>query len=235
MRIDPERFGGCSRAVVERLLHFTARLLELFSETKGPKPVRISYRHEGPMCANYGAVRVICLSVRGDHWCQWIYQFAHEYCHHLIDGELTGSIRGLLWFEETLCELASQFCLAHAAHPSLWLRLDHGGYSLAVQDYLHDLRQSHPDLRRQFRSAGAIRQWIPFLSERTYHRGHYCVIASELLPLFLEYPSLWRIIGLIGNSRHYESLEELLSHLQSEAPEDLSALLPSLRRILLGE
>ena len=48
------------------------------------------------------------------HWCQYAYQFAHEFCHLVIDpyrceGDVTQ------WFEEVVCELASVFVLRRMA------------------------------------------------------------------------------------------------------------------------
>ena len=63
------------------------------------------------MCSNIGNDRIIYLHTRGDFWCQWIYQFAHEYCHHIINGTMTGELSGLMWFEESVCELASMYNL----------------------------------------------------------------------------------------------------------------------------
>lgn len=32
-----------------------------------------------PMCAKVGEQHFIFLKTKDNHWCQWVYQFAHEY------------------------------------------------------------------------------------------------------------------------------------------------------------
>lgn len=71
----------------------------------------VLYKEEGPMCSLIGDSHLIFLAVRDNYWCQWVYQFAHEYCHHLINGPLSGEWSKMLWFEETICELSSLYNL----------------------------------------------------------------------------------------------------------------------------
>lgn len=40
------------------------------------------------------------------YWSQFIFQFAHEFCHYMTFGHVTQTMR---WFEEAICELASHF------------------------------------------------------------------------------------------------------------------------------
>ncbi|MFR3549505.1 MAG: hypothetical protein ACLTTW_04355 [Coprobacter sp.] len=67
----------------------------------------IEYRPGVPQCSKIPNGHLIFLSTQGDEWWRWVYQFSHEYCHSLINGTCTGEISGLIWFEETMCHLAS--------------------------------------------------------------------------------------------------------------------------------
>lgn len=95
-----------------------------------------------PMCCatSDSNIHVIKLNTEGNLWCQWVYQFAHEYCHHIIDGGLTGETSGLIWLEESICHVASFVCLdffericVSSDTPYLL------GYSQGVFSYLRDL------------------------------------------------------------------------------------------------
>lgn len=232
--INPKTFGNCNKDLVDKTLETSVFILEYFSGVASPRKFLIGYKDDNPMCANYEDIRIIFLNINGDFFGQWAYQFAHEYCHHLIDGEMTGDICGLTWFEETLCELASRFVIALLSDESLCARRGLQSINHIFREYHDGLTQSHPDLHRQFRSGGGIRQWLPLLSEPRYHRDLYSVIASELLPLFLEHPHLWQIIGCIGDSRRYESPEALLAHLASTAAPEISDAVKELQTLLLG-
>jgi len=52
---------------------------------------------------------VVRLDTGGSYWAQYAYQFAHEVCHVMTTGQKRE--RKHLWFEETLCETASLYCL----------------------------------------------------------------------------------------------------------------------------
>lgn len=52
---------------------------------------------------------VVRLDTEKTYWAQYAYQFAHELCHVMANGQKRE--RKHLWFEETLCETASLYCL----------------------------------------------------------------------------------------------------------------------------
>ena len=178
----------------------------------------INFTESNPMCSNIKPNHLISLSVSGDFWCQWVYQFSHEYCHHLINGELSGVRSGLIWFEEIICELSSMYHLyllhqqwSDSAEPRK------KGYAKNFQSYLNELLQKNSELLSQTNESGWLESWSPLLSEDEYHRDHYNAIATKIFPLFVEYPSLWKIILQFGDMRSWGSLEELFDHLQSNA------------------
>lgn len=213
------------------------------------KPHRKSARIVGDTMGKYhphGDIRIIFLTVKDNYWCQWTYQFAHEYCHHLINGAMNGGLTGLQWFEETLCELASLFCLSKSQNPGLWNQWGCPHYAPCVQSYLDTHLYESLHLRQEYYLWNncehhlGIRPWLDILEEKSipgkekYQRNLYNAVASLLLPSFLRTPELWHIIAHIGDSSRWQSLEELLSHLESEMSEAFHADLQELRRILLG-
>ena len=204
---DNESFGKYSRYIVYDILrsidiNFSECLgLESFSTCK----CVIRHQPENPMCCQSGTDHYIYLSAHDNYWCKWVYQFAHEYCHHLINGKLSGEITGLIWFEESICELSSMF----------------------------NLYKMYEQLLSQTLRGGWLNQWMPILSEPRYHRDYYNVIAARIFSLFCENPYLWKIILHFGDMRQWNSLESLFDHLIRNSHDEYSKTLLTLRDTLL--
>lgn len=234
MNIQPTGFETFSQPVVEGLLINTASIMEEISGVKSPREYIILHKDDGPMCSNCNPIRIIFLSAHGDFWGQWVYQFAHEYCHHLIDGQMSRIVEGLIWFEEMMCELASRYIIWRLADSDTLAKKGLSPAYPILQDYLSNRMPLNEDLKSEFEMNGSVRPWLPLLAQPIYHREHYKIIADAILPLFCTNPYLWRIIAYIGDSTHWQSLEDLLSHLESEMLEDCQDSLTVLKRILLG-
>ena len=73
---------------------------------KAPITLNLNSRHD--------PIR-IHLKVKGTRWNQYVFQFAHEFCHVLTDHyeSLLGNPNS--WLHETMCEIASIFCLRRMA------------------------------------------------------------------------------------------------------------------------
>ena len=233
---DNESFGKYSRYIVYDILrsidiNFSECLgLESFSTCK----CVIRHQPENPMCCQSGTDHYIYLSAHDNYWCKWVYQFAHEYCHHLINGKLSGEITGLIWFEESICELSSMFHLYKMYEQ--WSKDDNqfkSRYAPSVRDYLYDLVKCDRQLLSQTLRGGWLNQWMPILSEPRYHRDYYNVIAARIFSLFCENPYLWKIILHFGDMRQWKSLESLFDHLIRNSHDEYSKTLLTLRDTLL--
>lgn len=168
-----------------------------------------------PMCSAAGEKHLIFLNVKGDYWCQWVYQFAHEYCHHIIDGALSGKWSDLLWFEEMICELSSMYNLHEMV--SFCQRSGLSGYAPAVQAYLDNLLCKNRGMYPLNAEGGWYKGLAASLKEQGYNRALYNSIAALVFPLFVQNPFLWKIILHIGDIRSWSSLEELFSHFKEKA------------------
>lgn len=182
-----------------------------------------------PLCSKVGEQHFIFLKTKENYWCQWVYQFAHEYCHHLIDGALSGEWSGLLWFEETICELSSMYNL----HKMIGFCVDNGlqGYSCSVEDYLNNLLTKNNGSFDLNINGGWYKQYESILNCERYHRELYNAIAALMYPMFIENPSLWKIILNIGDIRSWSSLDDLFSHLELHADKGYVESLKKLRRM----
>lgn len=196
------------------------------------KPCVVIHTNGNPMCSDCGTFHRIQLNTGDNYWCQWVYQFAHEYCHHIINGSFSGDWTDLLWFEETLCELSSLYNL----HEMIGFCKNKGlfGYSLAVEEYLNELLTKNSLDYPISADGGWYPDYLELLSKKTdaskdgYRRELYNVIAALMYPLFLENPCLWKLILHIGDIRSWNTLEALLEHLRACADNTYSDSLEKL-------
>lgn len=166
-----------------------------------------------PMCSNGGLIgHIISISAKDNYWCQWVYQFAHEYCHHLINGSLSGEWSTLLWFEETICQLSSLYNLRRMEDYCRDIGL--AVYAPCVHDYLDKLLAEGSKVFVRENKVGWFEKYASSLSKEGYQRGLYNAIAVQIFPLFIDNPNLWKIILHIGDIRSWDSLESLFVHLQ---------------------
>ncbi len=211
-----------------------------FSKALGTEPFQtspcfIDYTSGNPLCSKlkqYDA-HIIRISAYGNYLQRWLYEFSHEYCHHLINGAFEADVTGLIWFEETICELSSMYQLNQTYID--WKNSTDPEKTIVAhffQDYLHDLLTQNPLLIDQTHNSGWLSSWLPFLSEPLHHRDHNNAIAVRILPLFVENPFLWKIILHFGDSRKWESPESLFDHLLETADESYSFSLNKLSELL---
>jgi hypothetical protein len=215
--LQSEAFGKPDYEIVQSLLHMvdinmmTALGLPCFST----KQCVVIHTNNVPMCSNCGSLHHILLTAKDNYWCQWVYQFAHEYCHHLINGTLSGEWSDMLWFEETICELSSLYNL----HKMIGFCLDHGlpDYALSVQAYLCNLLTKNCNVYNLNAGGNWYTKYEKTLSKNLYQRELYNAIAVLMFPLFCKNPNLWKIILNIGDIRSWNSLEELFEEFRTNA------------------
>ena len=230
--IENDRFWGeYDEDVIFDIIRNIERDFSLCLGKPNDKLCTLKHIDTGPKCVDKQDSHIIYLSVKEDYWCQWIYQFAHEYCHHLINGTMSGEIKGLLWFEETICEVSSLFHLTMFYHRCLVSPLLFH-YAQAVQDYLHDLHLKNYPLVEIFRRE-SLSQWGDLLKEPNYHRDIYNAIAVSILPFFFQDPKLWKMILHFGDMRKWNSLDELFDHLLCSATDDYRQSLLCLKNLLI--
>lgn len=235
---DNESWGNYDREVVHDIINtieinFSAALCtEPYSSCR----CMIDHWEDNPEIRKLTDCHFIYLSSKGNYWCQWIYQFAHEYCHHLINGEMTGEIVGLKWFEETLCELSSMYHLQkiYDSWHSFPLFSEQYLYSPSLQGHIRNIYSDNYPLYAASTRPGFLCSWLPILEQSKYHRDYYNALAFRMLPLFLDNPHLWKIILHIGDSRQWDSLEDLFAHLRQTADDSYSHSLEKLENLLFS-
>ena len=139
---------------------------------------------------------VIWLSARDRHWCQYAYQFSHEFCHVLSGHErLKGNPNN--WFHEAICELASVFTLRRMAERWTTNPPDPNwaDYAPAFTQYSQDLLL-RPEV--QLPEDVSLQAWLSSheetLRDDRYQRKKNALVAYALLPIFESYPTGWNAI-----------------------------------------
>lgn len=194
---------------------------------------------KAPCIQNMGTHHSIQLVAQGTKWELWIYQFAHEYCHHLINGKMIKEETGLWWFEETLCELASMYQLNQMA--LYWENQE----DPIRHNYAQKLKEMLDSLHRGERCRNIIRglpeigfpNWFVIWDEAIHRLGTedgrwmYNRIADALYPIFIESPILWHIILHLGDSRQWPSLRAFFDDLPSKLPTQALTPLNQMRNL----
>ena len=110
-RIETDGFGA-SEADIRAVLDSAGRELWQFFPDYRLEPIVVTRGHGGPITLfqrNDRGEIVVRLDTEKTSWCQYSYQFGHEFCH-ILCGFKPG-YEGNKWFEETLCETASLYVM----------------------------------------------------------------------------------------------------------------------------
>ena len=231
MPID-DAFGIYNREIVHELLVNIQNdfALSLEKSVDMSTLCMIEYRPGDPQCNKIPNGHLIFLSTQGDEWWRWAYQFSREYCHSLINGASTGEISGLIWFEETMCHLASIYQLKNliefcSMSPDYLLN---SYKEVACHCLMANFGQPQYNCREYLLSVADQ------LAEPDYHREIYSNLSATMSSLFLENKHLWKIILHFGDMRKWNSLHELFEHLQSKASQDYAHTLQKLYNLLFS-
>lgn len=169
--------------------------------------LQIRHRFGGPMIdydRDAAGWIIVYLSARDDRWYQYVYQFAHEYCHVLAhyDRKQSGDDidRDNQWFEETLCETASLYAVHHlavdwsaAADPQL------RAAAIQLAQYMKQLAaEPHRQLDPGTNFVGWFARNQEKLRQNPYLRELNELVAMQLLPLFERNPDLWLALAYLN-------------------------------------
>ncbi len=143
-----------------------------------------------------GRIR-IGLCTENTYWSQYAFQFAHEFCHALMDhtreGQWLMGEHANKWLEETICEVGSLFALRAMArtwetappYPH-WT-----SYAKKLAEYAAE-RMNDP--KHQLPAGQSFAQWFAAVEPEQrvkWTREKNTTIACRLLPLFEAEPAGW--------------------------------------------
>ena len=215
MYIDGQGWGEADlediRAVLESVDHV---FRPCFGSSMNTNDLRVIHSDDIPI--TYSNYNVILLSVEETRWNQYAYQFAHEYCHFQIGGNVPQQLR---WFEESLCELASYFFLPRIG--DLWkTNPPYPNWKDYAENFLKysmcDQQKSTPfDLA--FLNNPSV---LLYLGQNEYDRPKNAYVAIKLLPVFEANPCLWSVVHHIKSVPKNLTFSESLRCWRDLSPEE---------------
>ena len=153
---------------------------------------------------------------RLSYWAQAVYQYAHEYCHYLINSPLP-SLRDE-WFEEVICECASRYVL---------LNLNN---DVEAQEHFKEffkkyaINREDPLIEEKF-ALNSLNENSVILAElRNNHssrnsRKYFNHIANLIMPIILTNDSFWQSIPGLAYFKNDNTFMENLNEWYKVSPE----------------
>ena len=204
IKINPENFNA-SRRDIAAVCRSAGNQLLKHMEGVPALTVQVSRSPQGPIAlfkrGEDGEYQVR-LATEKTFWAQYAYQFSHEICHVLCGYE--NDYRGNLWFEESLCETASLYCLRAMSRD--WRTTPPYGnwrsYSPALLDYADNIQKGREDYLEILRTGlpGYYRKHASHLCKNPTDRKKNGAIALVLLNLLERNPEHWNAIRWLNSS-----------------------------------
>jgi hypothetical protein len=244
IRVQAGGFGVASAADITAVLQSTAEeLCRYWPRTQLPR-IDVYHRADHPQTDSRRAAGnriAIGLTARDTHWAQYSFQFAHEYCHALIN--YSNDERGLrrdrryanLWLEESLCETASLFTLRAlsrswlVAPPYAALRDYAPWFSAYAQERLA-LPEHHLPAETSF--VVWFRANESALRQDSTRRDRNTIVAAQLLPIFEKEPRGWGALAFFNSGANpNQSLSQQFNKWRSGCPRELQRFVTKLAAV----
>ena len=224
LKVTPN-FGKASKADLLKVYESASSTIWRHCPSCKVPPVQIKHAKNGPISlfrrAPNGDIRVH-LSATGLQWAQHAYQFAHETAHILCrykEADMSN-----MWFEESICELASLYALRQMAkewavsppYPN-WKN-----YSKSLKSYADNIMT---DPKHQLPDDVPFREWWQqqrdALTKNHVLRDKNTIIAIHLLPLLEENPASWEAFYYlnVGRTKEAKPFEDYLASWRTHCPE----------------
>ena len=234
IQVDPEGFNA-SRADILAVCRSAADQLLVHIAHLEKTTVAVSRGRHGPIAlfkrGESGEYQVR-LDTGQTYWAQYSYQFAHEICHVLCryDDDYSGN----LWFEETLCETASLFCLRKMS--IAWRKNapyeNWKSFAPSLRDYTDEIKRTRTDYLEIARSGlpAYYRKHARHLTSNATDRAKNGAMALYLLAAFEQQPHHWNSIRWLNSSPspEGETFTQYLAKWHEAVPEKHTTFVRSL-------
>ena len=246
IRVQAGGFGGASPADITAVLQSAAgELLRYWPETRLPS-IDVYHRADHPQTdsrRSAGNRIAIGLTARDTHWAQYSFQFAHEYCHALInygndDGAVARDWRyANLWLEESLCETASLFTLRALSRS--WLIAPPYAVWRNYAPWFSAYAEERLALTEHHLSAGTpfvvwFRANQAVLRQDASGRDRNTIVAAQLLPIFEKEPRGWGALAFFSRPANpNQSLSQHFSRWRSRCPRELRSFVTKIEEVFL--
>jgi hypothetical protein len=239
IRVQAGGFGGASAADITGVLQSAAGELWQYCPNTQLPGIDVYHRSDHPQTDLERTAEdriAIGLAARDNHWAQYVFQFAHEYCHALINysnnrGAVVAHARyPNLWLEESLCETASLFTLramgrSWQTDPPAWRE-----YAVWLNSYAKErLALAKNRLPPGMQFSIWFRENQSVLRRNPTERSRNTIIATQLLPIFEAEPRGWEVLTFFSRPANpNQSLSQHFSKWRSSCPRELQRFVTKL-------
>ena len=199
-RVNANGFNSSEQSI-KKVCDYTIR--PLWKNFPGYKlePIVVTRGHNGPIVLyqrNSNKEIVVRLDTSTTYWCQYAYQWAHEFCHILCGYRNDG--RENKWFEETICEMASLYCMRAMvadwkAKPPFGSKTYHKSIKSYIDNVIKKREKIQPnDLGKYYQKHKDA------LRKSSTLRDLNGAMAASLLPMFEENPENWEAVRYLNKT-----------------------------------
>jgi hypothetical protein len=233
MRLAETGWGQASRADVRAVLTSAGR--QLLVHFAGAKIEALEVRPDGGPITLFkrapdGAI-IIKLNTRDTYWAQYAFQFGHELCHVLC--RFDEGDRSNLWFEESICEVASLYVLRAMAaewqtkppYPN-WK-----SFAPKLAEYA-DKRLAERKLPEGTTLAGWYRAEGAALRADPVNRDRNRIVAGALLGMFEKSAEHWAAVAYLNQEKPAgaQTFEAYLQNWHDRAPVEHRGFIAAIAR-----
>jgi hypothetical protein len=226
---------GAERATVKKVLDAAASELWKHFPGRDLKPILVEAQG-GPITLHQrgpSGEYQVKLSTGGTAWCQYTFQFAHEFCH-ILCGYDQDPLKHR-WFEEAVCELASLYVLRRSSET--WKTkapFDHWKlYAPELAKYA-DGHMKDFVLPKGKTLAAWYKENAAALTANPVDRDRNNVAAVALLPFFEKEPEHWEAVSWLNSEAFTEkaTFEEYLAAWRKHSPKKHKPFIQSIAKEL---
>ena len=223
IRVMPDDWGDANTLDIRRVLESAAdELWKNFPERR-LHPIIVQRGRRSPITLYRRGPKgeyLVKVTAKGRYWCQFSYQFAHEFCHILANYSHETPVANK-WLEESLCEMASIYAIRQMAvtwktsppYPH-WK-----SYAAAIRKYADDLQEAKDKLPEGktlavwYKENSAALRKVPCMREKNR------IVANSLLGLFEANPEHWVAIGYLNSGKPAsDSFQDHLANWYRQTP-----------------
>jgi hypothetical protein len=220
--VEPGEWGSSSVADVKKVCESAAMMFTPHLKSGVAAPMLLQNDGTGPITLfrrGGNNEHIVRLDTKNRAWAQLAFQFSHELCHVMCNYRDVPNQQ--LWFEETLCEVASLFALKKMGEE--WKKnppySNWKSYSGALRDYAAQrLKTKDTD---GFTLEEIYRANLSELRATATNRDINNQLASKLLPMFEETPAAWEAVRYLnrGPAEENETFEGYLHGWYQRVPD----------------
>jgi len=208
--IECEDWGDVETNEIHEVLSSTLSLFQPSSPTLQKLPIVVSATADEPKVLyelRDGHAYQIQLTAKNRHWCQYVFQFSHELGHIMCNFRKENHAN--LWFEESICEVASLYALRRIGNKWVEIQSDTNAKSYAqeFEKYrIHRIKESsYPE---NFQLTAWWNQNRSLLSQNPHLRKQNIWVALTLYDLFDQNPAIaWSACFYLNNSPIHRKLD----------------------------